>query len=79
MTMTVQQNHGWISVNSQLPDAESHVLGCCRLIGAVTVLVVSREECDEGHYWVAIAADGYPDYGNAVDVTHWQPLPKLPR
>lgn len=73
-----KENNGWISVEDRLPAIETDVLGLCNVLGKELILIVCLELADDECYFVAINHNG-PDYENAIDVTHWQPLPEPPK
>lgn len=68
----------WISVYERLPEIETDVLGLCNVQDKQLTLIVSREIGD-GEYWFSPVGFNGVSYDEVVEVTHWQPLPKLPK
>lgn len=58
---------GWISVEDRLPESEEYVL-CCTLAKNGTQNII------RGYY-----SNGMWRVGMNSNVTHWMPLPKLPK
>ncbi|MGC6392856.1 DUF551 domain-containing protein [Pasteurella multocida] len=74
---TKENEKSWISVDEQLPEIETPVIGLCNSKCGEYYAIVSREIADGEYFWVAINEKG-ADYEFAIDVTHWQPLPPAP-
>ncbi|MDW1110196.1 DUF551 domain-containing protein, partial [Mannheimia haemolytica] len=71
------ETNGWISVKDKLPPIETDVLGLCDISGMQLILIVSRELADNEWYFLSVNQYGLDD--DVIAVTHWQPLPKLPK
>ncbi len=65
----------WVPVTEALPDTDRFVLGIVDgKYGNITFQnAVQLVEYDGSCWWL----DGYPNL-DAVNVTHWMPLPKVP-
>ncbi|AWW63915.1 DUF551 domain-containing protein [Mannheimia haemolytica] len=74
---TLLENNGWISIEDKLPPIETDVLGLCDISGMQLILIVSRELADNEWYFLSVNQYGLDD--DVIAVTHWQPLPKLPK
>ncbi|EPZ00347.1 DUF6378 domain-containing protein [Mannheimia haemolytica] len=74
---TLVENNGWISIEDKLPPIETDVLGLCDISGMQLILIVSRELADNEWYFLSVNQYGLDD--DVIEVTHWQPLPKLPK
>ncbi|EGP02753.1 hypothetical protein GEW_13041 [Pasteurella multocida subsp. gallicida str. Anand1_poultry] len=66
----------WISVDDKLPEVETPVIAFCEGEYGEHYAIASREIADGEYFWVAINQNG-PIYDLAINVTHWQPIPRL--
>lgn len=71
-------NNGWIDINEKLPPFETEVLGRCIVDNEELIIIVSREVGD-GEYWFSPVNFSGVCTDETVEVSHWQPLPKLPQ
>ncbi|HHE3615085.1 TPA: DUF551 domain-containing protein [Pasteurella multocida] len=72
---TKENEKGWISVDEQLPEVETPVIAFCEGEYGEHYAIASREIADGEYFWVAINQNG-PIYDLAINVTHWQPIPR---
>jgi|GEM_PF-2023385 len=71
-------NNGWIDINKQLPPLGTKVIGRCVIDGKVLILIIVKKLVGSEYWFSPVNIYGTFD-DKAVDVTHWQPLPKLPQ